>query len=92
VRGAEAEVFLGVRVDYRPEDFRKTNLYFSVEDNRALSQASVQASKENIPLIVLFIISPQDYITHDMSARRIDFTLRNLKIIKASLASAHTPS
>ena len=47
--------------------------------------------KDKIPLIVLFIISPQDYIAHDRSARRVDFTLRNLAIIKRSLASLHVP-
>src|ERR1700691_4659514 len=63
----------------------------TVEDNRPLSQASAQALKEKIPLIVLFVISPQDYIAHDRSARRIDFTLRNLAIIKTSLPSLHIP-
>jgi deoxyribodipyrimidine photo-lyase len=56
-----------------------------VSDNRALFMASEQAKRESIPLIVLFAISPQDYIAHDRSARRIDFTLRNLAIIKASM-------
>lgn len=69
----------------------RDNLVFLVEDNRALAQASMQAVKDKIPLIVLFIISPQDYIAHDRSARRIDFTLRNLDIIRASLASLHIP-
>jgi len=55
-----------------------------VSDNRALFMASEQAKKEATPLIVLFAISPQDYIAHDRSARRIDFTLRNLTIVKAS--------
>ncbi|KAK0468156.1 DNA photolyase, FAD-binding/Cryptochrome [Desarmillaria tabescens] len=32
-----------------------------IHDNRALSLASAQAQKDNIPLIVLFILSPQDY-------------------------------
>lgn len=62
-----------------------------VEDNRALAQASMQAIKDKIPLIVMFVLSPQDYIAHDRSARRIDFTLRNLDIIKASLACLHIP-
>ncbi|KAK0498590.1 DNA photolyase, FAD-binding/Cryptochrome [Armillaria luteobubalina] len=49
-----------------------------IHDNRALSLASTQAQNDKIPLIVLFIISPQDYVAHDRSPRRIDFTLRNL--------------
>lgn len=56
-----------------------------VSDNRALFMASQQAKKDAIPLIVLFVISPQDYIAHDRSARRIDFTLRSLAIIKVSV-------
>ena len=55
-----------------------------VRDNKALSSASAQAVKDGIPLLALFILSPQDYIAHDRSARRIDFTLRNLQVIKVS--------
>lgn len=61
----------------------------TVRDNRALSQASAEAVKAGVPLIVLFIISPQDYAAHDRSARRVDFTLRNLSHIKVCL---HSPS
>ncbi|THH32951.1 hypothetical protein EUX98_g1252 [Antrodiella citrinella] len=68
----------------RMEDLR-TN------DNTALSQASEHAEKAGKPLLVLFILSPQDYIAHDRSARRIDFTLRNLKNIQESLAKLHIP-
>ncbi|KAF8238795.1 hypothetical protein L208DRAFT_1240741 [Tricholoma matsutake] len=62
-----------------------------ISDNRALFMASQQAKKDAIPLIVLFVISPQDYIAHDRSARRIDFTLRSLAIIKTSLCNLHIP-
>lgn len=55
-----------------------------VRDNRALSQASEQARKSEIPLVVLFILSPQDYVAHDRGARRIDFVLRNLRSLKVS--------
>ncbi|KAF9464436.1 FAD binding domain of DNA photolyase-domain-containing protein [Collybia nuda] len=67
-----------------------------ISDNRALSLASQQAQKDCIPLVVLFVLSPQDYKAHDRSARRIDFVLRNLRLIKASgllcsLAELHIP-
>ncbi|KAJ4478256.1 DNA photolyase, FAD-binding/Cryptochrome [Lentinula aciculospora] len=62
-----------------------------ISDNHALSLASAQAKKEEIPLIVLFVISPQDYKAHDRGPRRIDFTLRNLTIIKDSLADLNIP-
>lgn len=61
------------------------NRRHSVQDNRALSQASSQAAKDGIPLLVLFVISPQDYVAHDRSARRVDFTLRNLSVLKVCL-------
>ncbi len=35
-----------------------------------------------MPLIVLHVLSPQDYLAHDRSPRRIDFTLRNLQVIQ----------
>ncbi|KAJ3869453.1 DNA photolyase, FAD-binding/Cryptochrome [Lentinula novae-zelandiae] len=62
-----------------------------ISDNHALSLASAQAKKEEIPLIVLFVISPQDYKAHDRGPRRIDFTLRNLAMIRNSLAELNIP-
>ncbi|CAK5275506.1 unnamed protein product [Mycena citricolor] len=62
-----------------------------VTDNRALSLASRQARDTKTPLVALFVLSPQDYIAHDRSARRIDFCLRNLALIKSSLADLHIP-
>lgn len=56
-----------------------------VTDNRALAAASKQASQDKIPLIVLFLLSPQDYVAHDRSKRRIDFVLRNLSEIKVMI-------
>ncbi|KAF8897650.1 DNA photolyase, FAD-binding/Cryptochrome [Infundibulicybe gibba] len=62
-----------------------------ISDNRALSQASLQAQNQDIPLIVLFILSPQDYVAHDRGARRIDFTLRSLRNLKDTLSKFHIP-
>jgi len=59
-----------------------SNLWMIVVDNRALSQASKRAQETDIPLIVLFVISPQDYVAHDRGPRKVDFVLRNLKSIK----------
>lgn len=55
-----------------------------VRDNRAIAQASAQAQWNGVPLIALHVLSPQDYIAHDRGARRIDFVLRNLQIIRVS--------
>ncbi|KAH7887641.1 DNA photolyase, FAD-binding/Cryptochrome [Phlebopus sp. FC_14] len=62
-----------------------------ITDNRALAAASSQAVKDKLPLVVLFVISPEDYIAHDRSKRRIDFTLRNLAKIKDALAELNIP-
>ncbi|KAH9844228.1 DNA photolyase [Rhodofomes roseus] len=68
----------------RMEDLRIT-------DNRALALASKHAQQDGVPLLTLFVLSPQDYVAHDRSARRIDFTLRNLQSIRSSLADKHIP-
>ncbi|KAJ3550051.1 hypothetical protein NMY22_g648 [Coprinellus aureogranulatus] len=62
-----------------------------LSDNRALSKASSQAQHDGIPLVVLFVVSPQDYLAHDRGARKIDFTLRNLRMLKERLADLHIP-
>lgn len=59
----------------------------TVEDNRALSFAAAHAKKHSIPIIALFVISPGDYKAHDRSPRRIDFMLRNLRLLKVILPS-----
>lgn len=68
----------------RMEDIR-------LSDNRALSAASELAKANDIPLLVLFIFSVGDYKAHDRSPRRIDFVLRNLRVIQKDLAEMHIP-
>lgn len=46
------------------------------------------------PLVALFLHSPEDYVAHDRGARRIDFVLRNIKILyvrtfSSSIHDAH---
>ncbi|KAJ2930231.1 hypothetical protein H1R20_g6905, partial [Candolleomyces eurysporus] len=62
-----------------------------LRNNRAFSNACEQARRDKIPVIVLFVFSPQDYIAHDRGARKIDFTLRNLAILKKTLADLDIP-
>lgn len=62
-----------------------------ITDNRALSLASILARSKDVPLICLFIISPQDYQAHLTSAVRVDFELRTLQIIKQDLAELNIP-
>ncbi|RDX55540.1 hypothetical protein OH76DRAFT_748996 [Lentinus brumalis] len=66
-------------------------MHRAVRDNRALAQASAQAQLSGVPLVVLHVLSPQDYTAHDRSARRIDFTLRNLQVIRTELAKLDIP-
>lgn len=68
---------------------RMTDMRLS--DNRGLSNAFVQSRMDGVPVIVLFVISPQDYIAHDRGARKIDFTLRNLRLLKERLADLDIP-
>ena len=62
-----------------------------LQDNRALSLASQKAKEKGIPLICVYIISPQDYQAHLTSAVRVDFELRTLGILKADLAELNIP-
>ncbi|KAF9268092.1 hypothetical protein L218DRAFT_984313 [Marasmius fiardii PR-910] len=62
-----------------------------ISDNKALSMASEQAKADQIPLVVIFAISPQDYVAHDRGARKIDFTLRNLSSVKDALLKLNIP-
>jgi hypothetical protein len=65
-------------------DHQLSSIPPQVFDNRALSYASDQAQEDGVPLLVLFVISPQDYAAHDRGSRRIDFMLRNLVLLKVS--------
>lgn len=52
---------------------RMTDLRLS--DNRALSKAREQAQSDGVPAVVLFVISPQDYIAHDRAHAHVEFGL-----------------
>lgn len=54
-------------------------------DNRALSMASAKAKEAGVPLIALYVVSPQDWEAHLTAAVRVDFTLRTLAVLKADL-------
>lgn len=69
----------------------KTDNLHPVDDNRALSAASTLAKRHNVPLLTMFIFSPQDYVAHDRGARRIDFTIRNLADLWSKLDNLNIP-
>jgi deoxyribodipyrimidine photo-lyase len=62
-----------------------------LQDNRSLSLASQKAKEKGIPLVCVYIVSPQDYQAHATSAVRVDFELRTLAVMKADLAELNIP-
>ncbi|TKA22596.1 hypothetical protein B0A50_08285 [Salinomyces thailandicus] len=62
-----------------------------IYDNRALSMASEKAKSKGVPLVCMFIISPQDYQAHLTSPARVDFELRTLEVLKQDLAEKDIP-
>ncbi|KAH9838899.1 deoxyribodipyrimidine photo-lyase [Teratosphaeria destructans] len=62
-----------------------------IHDNRALSMAGEKAKGQGVPLIGMFIVSPQDYQAHLTSPPRVDFELRTLQVLKEDLAELDIP-
>lgn len=62
-----------------------------LHDNRALHAAFQRAQEHKIPLICLYILSPEDWTAHSTSAPRVDFTLRILAQLQRDLAELDIP-
>ena len=60
-------------------------------DNTALHMASEKARANGVPLIAVYLVSPQDYQAHFTSAVRVDFILRTLKVLQEDLAQFDIP-
>lgn len=60
-------------------------------DNGALHAASTKAKEGNVPLLAIYIISPQDFEAHFVSPSRVDFILRTLHVLKDDLAKLDIP-
>ncbi|KAF6802230.1 deoxyribodipyrimidine photo-lyase [Colletotrichum sojae] len=60
-------------------------------DNRALALASEKAKEAGVPLIAMYIISPQDFEAHLTAPIRVDFTLRTLRVLREDLAKLDIP-
>ena len=60
-------------------------------DNKGLSLAAELAKSKGVPLVCLYICSPQDWEAHITAAVRVDFALRNLEVLKKSLAELDVP-
>ncbi|KAH0847841.1 Deoxyribodipyrimidine photo-lyase [Fonsecaea pedrosoi] len=60
-------------------------------DNKGLHLASNMAKLHNVPLVCLYLISPQDFEAHLTAPVRVDFILRNLAMLKRDLDDLDIP-
>lgn len=61
------------------------------KDNKALHIASEKAKTKGVPLICIYVVSPQDFKAHITSAIRVDFILRSLEVLKEDLGKLDIP-
>ncbi|KAJ8132630.1 hypothetical protein O1611_g1004 [Lasiodiplodia mahajangana] len=61
------------------------------KDNRALWEASERAQAAGVPLICIYLVSPQDFEAHLTAPVRVDFMIRTLHILKKDLAALDIP-
>ncbi|KAJ5167604.1 uncharacterized protein N7482_003198 [Penicillium canariense] len=62
-----------------------------LHDNRALGTAFQLAKDHQIPLIGVYILSPEDFAAHLTSPARVDLILRTLKQLQRDLAELDIP-
>lgn len=62
-----------------------------LHDNRALHTASDLAKENNVPLIGIYILSPEDLTAHSTSPARVDFIRRTLSQLQTDLAELDIP-
>lgn len=60
-------------------------------DNRGLSLAARRAKDSGVPLICVYLVSPQDWEAHITAPVRVDFMLRCLEVLKADLEELEIP-
>ncbi|KAI9784205.1 MAG: hypothetical protein M1816_001027 [Peltula sp. TS41687] len=60
-------------------------------DNHALHLAAEKAKASNVPLVCVYLISPQDFQAHLRAPIRVDFMLRTLEVMKEDLARLDIP-
>ncbi|CCC06517.1 unnamed protein product [Sordaria macrospora k-hell] len=62
-----------------------------LHDNRSLWLASQKAQEAGVPLICLYVLSPEDLEAHLRAPIRVDFMLRTLEILKRDLEALGIP-
>lgn len=60
-------------------------------DNRGLAMAAEKAKQGKVPLVCVYLVSPQDWEAHLMAPVRVDFVLRCLEVLKRDLAELDVP-
>lgn len=60
-------------------------------DNRALWMASQKAKENDVPLVGLYVVSPQDWEAHLAAPIQVDFIMRTLHVLKKDLAKLDIP-
>lgn len=60
-------------------------------DNTSLALASAKAQEAGVPLICMYIVSPEDFEAHLTAPVRVDFILRTLEVLKEDLAKLDIP-
>lgn len=61
------------------------------KDNHALFSAGEKAKEKGVPLVCIYIVSPQDFEAHLTSPVRVDFILRTLEVLKKDLGKLDIP-
>lgn len=61
------------------------------KDNKSLHLASEKAKENGASLICMYLVSPQDFEAHLTAPVRVDFTLRNLEVLKHDLGKLDIP-
>ncbi len=60
-------------------------------DNHALFCAGRKAREAGVPLVTVYLVSPQDFEAHLVAPGRVDFVLRTLGILREDLAGLDIP-
>lgn len=60
-------------------------------DNKGLGHASRLAQQKQVPLVTVYLASPQDWEAHLTSAVRVDFMRRSLEVLKGDLKHLDIP-
>ncbi|KAK5992577.1 Deoxyribodipyrimidine photo-lyase [Cladobotryum mycophilum] len=87
----EETAYLRKSVDVRDAVIHWFKMDLRHTDNKALALASAKAKEAGVPLICMYIVSPQDFEAHLNAPVRVDFMLRTLQVLRDDLARLDIP-